>query len=57
MNELYILNFSYDVILGQSYTLVPMPYTPVSEGFINARNHLIADTNRILQRPTNGKNR
>ena len=49
MDELYTMDFDYDVIFGQSYKLVPRPYVKVSEGFINARERLVAATNVILQ--------
>jgi hypothetical protein len=49
MDELYTMEFDYDVIFGQSYKLVPRPYVKVSEGFINACERLVAATNVILQ--------
>ncbi len=49
MNELYTLEFYYDVIFGQSYRLVPRPSTLVPTGFLKARECLVAATNARLQ--------
>lgn len=57
MNELYTLQFDYNVIFGQSYRLVPMPSTIVPQSFIAARDRLISQTNQKLQRANNDKNR
>lgn len=50
MNELYTIEFDYDVIFGQSYKLVPRQYTLISTDFKQARARLVAATNAILQR-------
>lgn len=50
MNELYTIEFDYDVIFGQSYKLVPRQYTLISTNFKQARERLVAATNAILQR-------
>ncbi|MBO4700875.1 MAG: hypothetical protein J5620_03970 [Alphaproteobacteria bacterium] len=49
MDELYTMEFDYDVIFGQSYRLVPRPYTLISTNFKQARARLVAATNAILQ--------
>ena len=50
MNELYTLEFYYDVIFGQSYRLVPRPSKLVSTNFNQARERLVASTNALIQR-------
>ena len=50
MDKLYMLEFSYDVIFGQSYRLIPRPSFLISTDFQQARERLVAATNAILQR-------
>ncbi len=57
MNELYTLQFYYDIIFGQGYKLVPRASIPVPISLLDARDHLIAQTNNRLERANNGKNR
>ena len=48
-NTLYVLKFNYDVILGQSYELVPMKSSVVPEKFLMACDRLINTTTQKLQ--------
>lgn len=50
MNNLYIMQFDYDVIFGQSYRLIPRPFTLVTTNFQQARERLVASTNALIQR-------
>lgn len=56
MNKVpYILKFTYDVILGLSYELVPM-----QETIVNIRQAFNSQTQaniKVMQRQNNGKNR
>ena len=46
---LYVLKFNYDVILGQSYELIPRDSSIVPESFLGARERLINTTTQKLQ--------
>ena len=48
-NTLYVLKFNYDVILGQSYELVPRDSTIIPESFLGARDRLVKATANKLQ--------